>query len=166
MKNLAKAALATEFLLCFSWIALLWMTGCFFGFWALGSFSIKSNEVGFGLLFFLWLAAGGMGIAGMTRLLFHFFSEKTRPPAAIAYVAIVLGMIANLMLSLLMHVSVWNHSSELSSQEILAIVAFNAPIICAIHFIWLSIKRYGCFAKNATNIVSESNSGTPKMRWD
>lgn len=166
MNNLTKTVLATEFLLCFSWITLIWMTGCFFGFIALGSFSIESEEFGFGLLFFLWLAAGGMGIAGMILLLFHFFNGNNRHPAAIVYMAIILGMIANAILSLLIYRSDWNQISVLSTQEILAIVAFNAPIICAMHFIWLSIKRYGCLTKTATNIVSESNSGTPKIHCD
>lgn len=142
MKKIANIALIIEFTLCFSFTALLWMTGCFFVlFWIPDLFSDFSDNLG-GFLFLLWVVAGGIGLAGIINLLIHLLQPGSLQPHVAIYVAIVIGIIANLILNIIFGEMWHNIITQFTLSKFLVVFIFNAPIICALHFLWLSFRRH------------------------
>jgi hypothetical protein len=160
MKKIIKPILVIEFIACFSCIALLWGTGCFFAFyWLFDLFNnIEDNLAG--LLFLLWIIAGGVGLTGAITLLIHLLQThnvgtNTRQLNPIVYVSIIIGMIANIILNF-MFGDIWQDAiAQFTLNGLWVIFVFNAPIICTLHFLWLSChhnqnKTKCCWFKNSS----------------
>lgn len=160
MKKIIKPMLVIEFIASFSCIVLLWGTGCFFAFyWLFALFQNIEDNLG-GLLFLLWIVAGGIGLAGVITLLIHLLQThnvgtNTRQLNPIVYVSIIIGMIANIILNF-MFGDIWQDAiAQFTLNGLWVIFVFNAPIICTLHFLWLSCrhnqtKTKCCWFKNSS----------------
>ena len=146
MKKITKPMLVIEFIACFSCITLLWGTGCFFAvYWLPDLFNnIKDNLAG--LLFLLWIVAGGVGLTGVITLLIHLLQidnlgTNTHQLNPAVYVSIIIGMIANIILNF-MFGDIWQDAiAQFTPTRLWVIFIFNAPLICTLHFLWLSCRR-------------------------
>lgn len=145
MKNLIKSMLIIEFIACFSCITLLWVTGCFFTIqWIPGFFSGINNSVA-GLLFLLWIIAGGVGLTGAITLLIHLIQsyslgKNTRQLKPTIYMLVIIGIIANIILNFIFG-DIWEDAiTQITLNRLLVILIFNAPIICSLHFLWLNFR--------------------------
>lgn len=146
MRKIIKPMLVIEFIACFSCVALLWGTGCFFAsYWLFDLFNnIEDNLAG--LLFLLWIIAGGVGLAGAITLLIHLLQTHNgdanpRQLNAIVYASIITGMIANIILNF-MFSDIWQDVIvQFTLSGLWVIVVFNAPIICTLHFLWLNCRH-------------------------
>jgi hypothetical protein len=133
MKKIIKPMLVIEFIACFSCIALLWGTGCFFAFyWLFDLFNnIEDNLAGF--LFLLWIIAGGIGLAGAITLLIHLLQTQNGDANPRQLKAIIL----NFMFS-----DIWQDVTvQFTLSGLWVIVILNAPIICTLHFLWLNCRH-------------------------
>lgn len=143
MNNIFKIALVTEFIVCFSCITLLWIGGCFGALYLVTSFFSNLKDGAAGILFLLWIVAGGIGLTGMIKLSFHILQTydpipNTQQPNRAVYLSVFTGIFANLILNF-MAGNFWY--SAPTPDGSLALLIFNAPIICALHFVWLSFRR-------------------------
>lgn len=152
MKNLIKSMLIIEFIACFSCITLLWVTGCFFTIqWIPGFFSGINNSVA-GLLFLLWIIAGGVGLTGAITLLIHLLQSysldnNTKQLKPTIYALVIIGIIANIILNF-MFGDIWKGAiTQVTLNSLMVLLIFNGPIICSLHFLWLNFRRI----RNRTN---------------
>jgi hypothetical protein len=166
MKKTIKSMLVIEFIACFSCITLLWGTGCFFAvYWLFDLFNNVKNNLA-GLLFLLWIVAGGAGLTGVITLLIHLLrignlGTNTQQLNPAVYGAIITGMIANIILNF-MFSDIWQDViAQFTLDSLWVIFVFNAPIICTLHFLWLSCrhnqnKTKHCFFKNSSPTLQQT----------
>ncbi|HCS64678.1 MAG TPA: hypothetical protein DIW64_11740 [Cellvibrio sp.] len=160
MKKIIQSMLVIEFIACFSCITLLWGTGCFFAsYWLFDLFNNIENNLA-GLLFLLWIVAGGVGLAGVITLLIHLLQTHNgdanpRQLNAIVYGSIIIGIIANIILNFIFS-DIWQDVIvQFTLSGLWVIVVFNAPIVCTLHFLWLNCRHdrnenIHCWFKNSS----------------
>ncbi len=143
MKKIFRIALVAELIVCFSCTTLLWISGCFFALYFIPIFFSDPKISTAGILYLLWIVAGGIGLSGMIQLSSHLLqthnpATNIQQPTWVVYISVFIGIAANLILTFMVG-GFWYNSPTPGWS--LAMLIFNASIICALHFVWLGFRR-------------------------